>query len=73
MPKAKSPDTIELLLQAHKRGIEFAKDRSIRTGIPLVIEKNGKIMELKPKYKYIKVPIRDPRKANTKAKLKAKE
>ena len=57
MTKTKSPDINELLLEAHKRGIELAKDISIRTGVPLVIEKNGKIIELKPKYKYVRVPI----------------
>lgn len=61
-------DVNELLLAAHKRGIEQAIDSSIRTGIPLVIEKNGKIVELKPQYKYIKVPIKAPRKIKAKTK-----
>ena len=51
-------DINEMLLEAHKEGIEQAIDLSIRTGIPLVIEKEGKIREIKPKYKYIRVPIK---------------
>ncbi len=62
MPKSKSADIIQLLLDGHQRGIELAKERSIRTGVPLVVEKNGKIVELKPKYKYIKVPIHSAKK-----------
>lgn len=53
-----SVTTIEqFLLEAHRRGIEMAIDQSIRTGVPLVIEKNGKIIKVKPKFKYVKVPI----------------
>jgi len=58
MTKTNSPDIIDLLLEAHKKGIEKAKDNSIRTGVPLVIEKNGMIIEVKPQYKYVRVPIR---------------
>jgi len=47
----------EILLEAHRKGVEQAIDLSIRTGVPLVVEKNGKIMEIKPQYKYVRVPI----------------
>lgn len=50
-------DIIELLLEAHRKGVERAIDLSIRTGVPLVIAKDGVIQEIKPKYKYIRVPI----------------
>jgi hypothetical protein len=50
-------DMNELLLEAHRKGLEQAIDLSIRTGVPLVIEKNGIIQEIKPMYKYIRVPI----------------
>lgn len=51
-------DVNEMLLEARKKGVEQAIDLSIRTGIPLVVEKDGKIKEIKPKYKYIRVPIK---------------
>jgi hypothetical protein len=51
-------DINEMLLEAHKKGVEQATDLSIRTGISLVVEKDGKIREVKPKYKYIRVPIK---------------
>ena len=47
----------EILLDVHRKGVEQAIDLSIRTGVPLVVEKNGKITEIKPKYKYVRVPI----------------
>ena len=58
MPKTTSLDVNEILLEAHRRGVERAIDTSIRTGVPLVVEKRGKILELKPKYKYVKVLIK---------------
>ena len=63
-------DVEELLLEAHQKGVEQAIDLSIRTGVPLVVEENGKIKEIKPQYKYVRVPIHskkvrsNPRKSN---------
>jgi hypothetical protein len=47
----------KLILKAHREGIEYAIDLSARTGVPLVIEENGKIKKIKPTYKYVRVPI----------------
>lgn len=44
-----------LLLGAQKKGFEFAVEKAIRTGTSLVLNKNGKIRKVKPKYKYILV------------------
>ena len=57
MPRNCNQDIEELLLEAHRKGIEQAIDLSARTGVPLVIEENGKIKRIKPKYKYVRVPI----------------
>lgn len=48
----------EILLEGHRRGLKRAIEDSIRTGVPLVVIKRGKIIHLKPKYKYVKVPIK---------------
>ena len=56
MSKVKS-DINEILLAAHKRGQEKAIDDSIRSGVPLVVSINGEIVRVKPKYKYVRVPI----------------
>jgi hypothetical protein len=57
MPNKHNQDIEELLLEAYRKGIKQAIDLSARTGVPLVIEEKGKIKRIKPKYKYIRVPI----------------
>jgi hypothetical protein len=52
MPQKPKEDMIELLLESHRKGVESAIDLSIRTGVPLVIAKDGLIQEVKPKFKY---------------------
>lgn len=59
---AKKIDFFETWLKGIKKGYKLALETSIRTGVPLVFEKNGKIIEVKPKYKYIKVPIKPTQK-----------
>lgn len=51
-----------ILLKAHAKGIEQAIDLSIRTGVPLVEYRNGKVIKVYPKYKYVKVPIKSRQK-----------
>ena len=51
------PTIHEILLEAHQKGVQQAIDLSIRTGVPLVVEENGKIRDIKPKFKYVCVPI----------------
>ena len=48
----------KILLKAHRQGVKRARELSERTGVPLVIEVKGKIKRIKPKYKYIRVPIK---------------
>lgn len=62
-------DIIEILLAAHQRGQQRAIDLSIRTGVPLVVSKNGKIEYIKPKFKYVLVPI-DSKEKKTSSKSK---
>jgi len=57
MTSKHNQDIEELLLEAHRRGVEQAIDLSARTGVPLVVEENGKIKRIKPPYKYVRVPI----------------
>lgn len=57
MSKFQYSETQLMLLEAHRRGVEMAIDQSIRTGVPLVIQKDGKIIKVKPQFKYVKVPI----------------
>ena len=54
---SRAMDVHEILLEAHRRGQKSAIDESIRTGVPLVVMRNGKIHYEKPKYKLVRVPI----------------
>ena len=56
MSKAKF-DINEILLECHRRGQKRAIENSIRSGVPLVVSKRGKVTTIKPKYKYVLVPI----------------
>jgi len=69
MPGKHKRNIEEILLEAHQKGIEQAIDLSIRTGVPLVVEENGQIKEIKPQYKYIRVPIQSKKVKPTSRKM----
>lgn len=50
----------DILIRAHRKGVEQAIELSIRTGVPLVEQIDGKIVYIKPKFKYVLVPIDEP-------------
>lgn len=52
---------MDIILEAHKRSYQRAFETAVRTGTALVFEKDGKIVEVKPPYRYELVPI-DPAK-----------
>ncbi len=67
MVKKSKSDIFDLLLEGHRKGLELAIDTSIRTGVPLVVMKNGKITYIKPKFKYVRVPISTAKRKKTKS------
>jgi hypothetical protein len=52
----------DLILKGLKLSVERAIEVSIRTQTSLLVVINGKIAEVKPKYKYAFVPINSPKK-----------
>lgn len=48
----------ELLLEAHERSFQRAFETAVRTGTALVFSRNGKVVEVKPPYRYELVPIK---------------
>lgn len=64
MSNKRKPDMLELMLKAHREGVEQAIDLSARTGIPLVIYENGKIKRIKAPYKYVRVPVKSNSKSS---------
>ncbi|HSX13769.1 MAG TPA: hypothetical protein VLE96_05045 [Chlamydiales bacterium] len=59
-------DINDFFLKAHALGVKRAIDLAIRTKTSLVIEENGKIKSIKPKFKYVLVPIKSKRSSKKK-------
>jgi hypothetical protein len=51
-------DFNEIILKAHERSFQRAFEVAVRTGTALVFAKDGKIIEIKPPYRYELVPIK---------------
>jgi hypothetical protein len=56
--KSKKPDINQLLLKAHKLGVKKAIEASARSKTSLIVYENGKVKSVKPKFKYVRVPVK---------------
>ena len=61
-----------LILKAHERSFQRAFETAVRTGTALVFSRNGKIVEVKPPYRYELVPIKPTKKKRSTARRKKK-
>ena len=52
----KKVDINQMLIKAHKLGVEKAIDVSARSNTRLVVYEGGIVKEIKPKYRYVRVP-----------------
>ena len=59
-------DLTEMILKAHERSFKRAFEVAVRTGTALVYERNGKIVEIRPPFRYELVPIKPTRKKKSK-------
>lgn len=57
-----SDDLGKYILEAHERSFQIAFETAVRTGTALVFSRNGKIVEVKPPYRYELVPIKPTKK-----------
>ena len=55
-------DINEMILKAHARSFKRAFETAVRTGTALVFARDGKIVEVKPPYRYELVPIKPSKK-----------
>ena len=62
MAKAKKPDINKIVLNAHKLSVKKAIEIAEKTGTSLIVCENGKVKQVKPKFKYIRVPIESSKK-----------
>lgn len=65
-------DISEMILKAHKRSFKRAFETAVRTGTALIFVRNGKIVEIKPPYRYELVPIKPAKKQKSKARQRKK-
>lgn len=64
-------DDIEnILLKAHERSFQRAFETAVRTGTALVFARDGKIVKIKPPYRYELVPIKPNKKKKAKQRRK---
>jgi hypothetical protein len=57
-----SKDLNDILLEANQRGYQRAFETAVRTGTALIFSRNGKIVEVRPPYRYELVPIKPTKK-----------
>lgn len=57
MSDVKNANVNEIILKAHPFSYERAVETAIRTGTALVVMRKGKLVKIKPPYKYVLVPI----------------
>jgi hypothetical protein len=67
-----SDDFNEMILKAHERSFQRAFETAVRTGTALIFTRNGKVVEVKPPYRYELVPIKPEQTKKTVKKNKKK-
>ena len=65
-------DCNEKVLAAHKRSFQRAFEIAVRTGTSLVFTRNGKVVKIKPPYRYELVPIKPAAKKRARSKVQKK-
>jgi hypothetical protein len=65
-------DFNEMILKAHAKSFKRAFETAVRTGTALVFARDGKIVEIKPPYRYELVPIKPSKKKKTESKRRKK-
>jgi len=65
MSKSKKIDINQMLLKAHKLGVKNAIETSARTNTSLIVYEGGKVKSVRPKFRYVLVPIKTPKNKRT--------
>ena len=69
----KNVDVNQLILKAHKLSVKRAIDVAARTNTRLVVWIDGKIVKIKPDYKYVRVPTTPKRRSKSPRLLASKK
>jgi len=58
MAKSNKPDVTDILLKGARRSVKRAIEIASRTNTSLIVQRGNKILAVKPKYKYVRVPVK---------------
>ncbi len=64
-------EIMQIMINSQKKAYRAAVETAIRSGTSLVVMRKGKLVEIKPKYKYVLVPIKSAKKKKTTKSKKA--
>ncbi|HLB52390.1 MAG TPA: hypothetical protein VJK48_01605 [Chlamydiales bacterium] len=73
MSKSEKIDINQIIVDACERSYKRAFETAVRTGTALVFSRNGKIVEVKPPYRYELVPIKPAKRKRTSAHRRRKK
>jgi hypothetical protein len=55
-------EIMQIMINSQRKAYQAAVETAIRSGTSLVVMRKGKLVEIKPKYKYVLVPIKSAKK-----------
>ena len=55
-------EIMQVMIKSQKKAYQAALETAVRSGTSLVVKRKGKLVEFKPKYKYVLVPIKSSKK-----------
>jgi hypothetical protein len=55
-------EIMQVMINSQKKAYQAVLETAIRSGTSLVVMRKGKLVEFKPKYKYVLVPIKSSKK-----------
>lgn len=62
MDEMSDKEIMKIMINSQKKAYQAALETAVRTGTSLVVMRKGKLVEFKPKYKYVLVPIKNSKK-----------
>lgn len=62
MDEMDAKEIMQIMIKSQKKAYQAAFETAVRSGTSLVVMRKGKLVEFKPKYKYVLVPIKSKKK-----------
>jgi hypothetical protein len=62
MDEMDDKEIMKIMIKSQKKAYQTALETAIRSGTSLIGTRKGKVVKIKPKYKYVLVPIKSAKK-----------